>query len=539
MECGNPTTESDALMPRKRKYDKSRTCVKCKVNVGNVVVRHAVYCRSCFVSQMTYKFRRSLEPYVNAKPDGPRRTALKPTGNLLVAFSGGLSSTVLLDLVNRCYVSPDPALLTTDGGRDHPRHERVWKKVYVCYVECCDVLPGTKDRTNEIRDVVAQIADVEFIPLRIQNAFDHSWWRSVSHNNLNSDVIVDLNDEMLPFATTGSSTRTPLAALQSYLAALPTPTALPTALHTLVRVLLQHTAAATASSHLLLGTSLTGLAGALLAGVAQGGGFHVRAELQEEWAPPAQFAAHSAAGSAAGPAAVHPVKTVRLVRPLREASAKECAVWAWWARLRVVGRAPWAWPGAKPGIGRLTNDFVRGLEKDYPSTVSTVVRTCAKLAPKGAAAGACVLCERPAQDGVQAWKTRIAIRARDGLRRGAHGRPAAEARGESDGEADGEAGGEVEAELAAEPRLAPLLCYVCHTSLTSRGARAAPALYADTVPSLGAVPLPAWVSARLVPGGRDGAGEDEGEREEEEPVVVKRKMGEEELRRAIGEFILE
>ena len=39
-------------------------------------------------------------------------------------------------------------------------------------------------------------------------------------------------------------------------------------------------------------------------------------------------------------------------------------------------------------------DFIVGLEKDYPSTVSTVVRTCGKLAPKGEAAGKCVVCER-------------------------------------------------------------------------------------------------------------------------------------------------
>ncbi len=90
---------------------------------------------------MTWKFRRSLEPYINAKPDGPRRTALKPTGNLTIGFSGGLGSTVLLDLVNRYYVSPDKSLVTAEGGRDHPRNERVWKKITVCYVEVCGAFP--------------------------------------------------------------------------------------------------------------------------------------------------------------------------------------------------------------------------------------------------------------------------------------------------------------------------------------------------------------------------------------------------------------
>lgn len=79
---------------------------------------------------------------MNPKPDGPRRTALKPTGNLLVGFSGGLGSSVLLELVHRCYVALDKTTMPADGGSHHPRHERVWKKVTVCYVEVCDAFPG-------------------------------------------------------------------------------------------------------------------------------------------------------------------------------------------------------------------------------------------------------------------------------------------------------------------------------------------------------------------------------------------------------------
>ena len=39
-------------------------------------------------------------------------------------------------------------------------------------------------------------------------------------------------------------------------------------------------------------------------------------------------------------------------------------------------------------------EFILGLEKDYPSTVSTITRTCAKLVPKDEAAGVCSLCQR-------------------------------------------------------------------------------------------------------------------------------------------------
>ena len=139
----------------KPKYDKSKNCVKCKETIGKIVVRHAVYCkyawyalsvfyrltpigtRDCFFPFMSFKFRRSLEPFVNEKPDGPRKTALKPTGDLLLGYSGGLGSSVLLDLVHRSYISPDLG----QGGTNHPRKDRVWKKINVCYVEVCDAFP--------------------------------------------------------------------------------------------------------------------------------------------------------------------------------------------------------------------------------------------------------------------------------------------------------------------------------------------------------------------------------------------------------------
>lgn len=169
----------------------------------------------------------------------------------------------------------------------------------------------------------------------------------------------------------------------------------------LTRVILQYTAVKTSSSHLLLGTSLTSLAVSLISGVAYGGGFHVKEEVQEEWTPDLRQSRAEKGSS------------VRVIRPLRDISAKECAVWAWWWKLRIVGREQWVWPGTKPGIGRLTKgsyrmwqisafqtnrsptlDFIRGLETDYPSTVSTIVRTCGKLAPKGQTSGQCVLCKR-------------------------------------------------------------------------------------------------------------------------------------------------
>jgi cytoplasmic tRNA 2-thiolation protein 2 len=87
------------------------------------------------------KFRGVLDPTLKSA-GGPPRGHLKATGNLLMGFSGGLGSTVLLDLVKRCYFTPpDPSILK--GGKRHPwKSGNVWAKVIVCYVDCSQAYEG-------------------------------------------------------------------------------------------------------------------------------------------------------------------------------------------------------------------------------------------------------------------------------------------------------------------------------------------------------------------------------------------------------------
>lgn len=53
-----------------------------------------------------------------------------------------------------------------------------------------------KDHTSEIRTLVEALPDVEFIPLRVQNAFDSSWWESITgRKEIHSDVKISLANE--------------------------------------------------------------------------------------------------------------------------------------------------------------------------------------------------------------------------------------------------------------------------------------------------------------------------------------------------------
>ena len=134
-----------------------------------------------------------------------------------------------------------------------------------------------------------------------------------------------------------------VAALRAHLLALPTPTATQSTLSTLTRLLLLYTAYSIGASHLVLGTSLTSLSISLISSIAQGGGFVVPQSIQEEWIPP--LVERVPADSAWN-------REVRLVRPLRDVSMKECQAWVWWHQLPVVGKQRILIP--KQTIGHLT-----------------------------------------------------------------------------------------------------------------------------------------------------------------------------------------
>ena len=185
-----------------------------------------------------------------------------------------------------------------------------------------------------------------------------------------------------------------LTSLKQYLAALPTQTAFFTAIQTITRLLLLHTAASRQASHLLLGTSLTSLSVNLISSISQGSGFAIVEEIQEEWQH------HSP-----------PRIPIRVVRPLRDIGMKDCAIWNWWHGLHPVSRLLRRSGGESNAIDTLTRsttlffslhlrvlstvqDFIFGLETDYPATISTIARTCGKLTAKEVSDIVCVLCGR-------------------------------------------------------------------------------------------------------------------------------------------------
>ncbi|KAG8955883.1 hypothetical protein FRC04_006330 [Tulasnella sp. 424] len=441
--CANvEDTAKDELMPRRKKHDRDSNCLRCKTAKGQIIIRHCVYCKSCFYPTVDLKFRRALAQLLN--PSGQRRSKA-PTqqagssqdaeGNLLLGFSGGIGSAILLDMVARRYIEDADENAVSDerkSGAEGKRRPSVWKKIRVAYVEQCSAYENTSERVEEVRRIVARYPEFELIIARLEDAFDTEWWikQGLAPDAATSAVLALPSFDLR--RGSASSSTTSVDRLRTFLAAQPTTTAVQYSIALLTRLLLQHLALATSSTHVLLGTSLTSLSVSLISGISQGGGFNVKEEREEVW------------------------QGVRVCRPLREVGMKECAAWMWWRRLEVVPRMNEGYVssgnvrGEQSTIQRLTRDFIIGLEKDFPSTVSAIAKTCEKLEPKGGSSAICPMCQRPAQTGVQDWKAGISIRS-------FAANPANEATAPT-----------TEGEVSEfEGRL----CYPCHTSWRSRSTR--------------------------------------------------------------------
>ncbi|EIN04897.1 hypothetical protein PUNSTDRAFT_107745 [Punctularia strigosozonata HHB-11173 SS5] len=548
-DCGNPAAEQDALMTRKRKYDKAKICVKCKSKPGNAVFRHAVYCKDCFVPHVWYKFGKALEPYINPGPHGPRKKSLNPTGNLCIGYSGGMGSTVLLDLVHRCYFAGRDAAddaegeIGADGGARHPRHGRVWKHATVCFVDTGAAYGVAPDFQPQIKSVLSAYPEFEFIPISLEDAFDPAWWNSVHGDIPHNDLGIDINDEALPCVPTSSGS--PRDRLNVFLNSMPTPTARMAMVSTLVRILLLYTAHSRGSSHLLLGNSSTSLSIGLISGIAQGGGFAINAELYEEWEPSEIVAKpqdssvnvegeHVAGAGHRRKARATWTGSVRMVRPLSDISMKECGMYSWWRNLNVLisddipmGRFVHEGSNVNKSIGGLTRDFIIGLERDYPSTVSTIARTCGKLAPKTQPGTLyrCCICERLSPPTVQDWKARISIRdlsnGKRSSRSSVHPAPGHSTPGN------------------ASISLADHVCYACHTACTSKSSKSG-----LSTAGAAAIHLPLWTRCHVDAMLRGcttapvKAAEALGDREEHREVWENKLMEREDMHALVQAFLL-
>jgi hypothetical protein len=73
-----------------------------------------------------------------------------------------------------------------------------WGTFYFACVFRLLIYWQTRDRTEEVRAIVEQYERFDFLPLRIEDAFDDAWWQKVGGQRPESHLSVDLANEGVP-----------------------------------------------------------------------------------------------------------------------------------------------------------------------------------------------------------------------------------------------------------------------------------------------------------------------------------------------------
>jgi cytoplasmic tRNA 2-thiolation protein 2 len=301
------------------------------------------YCRTCFLAAAQHKVRAALG----------KHKATRPGERVLVAAGGDHGSTALLHILQQGVNSDAkrllflPIVLYVEEGAAYGEEEAV--------------------TTERIREMTSRLQQFGF-PVHLA-LLESCNTEGVSASAPAEDLVARCPG--------------PAAALAATFAGLREGTARQELLLHLRRAVLLRAARELGCAKVLTGETGTVLAVELLAGVAGGAGAGLAHRVGWRDGRDGEVA---------------------LLRPLRELSVKEAALYGHLQGLRAGGGGP-AWArGQDPfySLRSLTEQFLVGLQLSFPATVPTVGRTGDKLSPGGAEGEGCALCQGGLDTGVEA-----------------------------------------------------------------------------------------------------------------------------------------
>ncbi|XP_078689420.1 cytoplasmic tRNA 2-thiolation protein 2-like [Branchiostoma floridae x Branchiostoma belcheri] len=365
MECGGQLDDTDKL-PQRHLPTAQKKCVRCGKAAVLVVQTSAAFCRECFLNYFTHKFRSGL---------GKTRV-VQPGERVLLAFSGGPSSAALLHLVKR-------------GMEEGTQKKRLRIEPGLVFVDEGSIVQGFDvGQRQKAVQTVSKLAEDTGFPV---------------HFVMLEDVLTDEHStETDPLVTVSDSEETSQDTTEDVERQVKSPSIDDSSADRLKR-LFEDAKSLTAKEDLL-----QMLRSKLLVRVARMHGY-TKVMVGDSGT---RLSVRIMADIAKGRGAALPLNTgfaddrhgdVVIVRPMRDFIAKEISMYNTICQVESVFLPMLTTKVAeKASIGHLTEAFISGLQVNFPSTVSTVFRTGAKLGvshdqPEGHKR--CAMCKAPLDTG--------------------------------------------------------------------------------------------------------------------------------------------
>ncbi|XP_041376774.1 cytoplasmic tRNA 2-thiolation protein 2-A-like [Gigantopelta aegis] len=407
--------ESDIPLPKPVSRSTDRTCMKCHEQKSILITRvDDAFCRDCFMVYVVHKFRASIG----------KSHLIRDHEKVLLAFSGGPSSSALLHLV-----------LEGLSIRAHKRLRFIPSIVHVDELGSVDSVSA--DERNEKNEQVVSLMKAFGFPCYMSCLEQGVDLTRYKENGCPPcwDVLQGTGIEDFEKAKKSSHITEIMGSIKSV-------TAKEEYIKNLRNQLLITIARFYGYSKLMVADCSTRLGIQTLSGIALGRGAQISSNT-------------SFSDDRHG--------DVMIVRPIRDLSSKEVAMYN-----HLNGVQPLVLPtvttkeSAGISIEHLTEAFVTGLQQNFPSTVSNIVRTASKLDSGCQVKGddSCAFCQAPLDTSVGETS---ALRAVERSYRLSQGCRSDESSSPSDaccGEGDGSCKTPTDHRSVTEEVL-PCLCYGC------------------------------------------------------------------------------
>ncbi|XP_012934882.1 cytoplasmic tRNA 2-thiolation protein 2 [Aplysia californica] len=336
------------------KRNKVKTCVKCG-EPGVLITRiHDSFCKACFQVYVVHKFRAAIG----------KSKLIRDGEHVLVAFSGGANSAALLHLIQ--------------DGLSVRAHKKLRFIPTLLHVDECCVLDLPQSENQRLREKVSQLMTESGFPSYLTSL---ELGLNIDRNKKDNSS----QDKTCPFwSTERDVTLTPpdvdvtddlKVRLSSVLQGLSSTSSREDFIRNLRNQLIVCIARQMGFTKILTAECSTRLGVRILTDVSQGRG--------------SQVALNTGFSDARN-------GDVMFVRPVRDLNAKELTLYNNMFGVDSVF-IPCITTKGQPGasIERLAETFVTGLQADFASTVSNIVRTSEKLGLPDLNSTKCVLCQSP------------------------------------------------------------------------------------------------------------------------------------------------
>ncbi|XP_071816100.1 cytoplasmic tRNA 2-thiolation protein 2-A-like isoform X2 [Apostichopus japonicus] len=344
------TSQNDVIPKEDCRLSVGKSCMKCQEPATVVARLHDPFCRNCFLVYFTHRFRATFG----------KSKAVRNGEKVLIAFSGGHSSCTMLHLVKE--------------GLAEGVHKKLRYQPGVVYVDENVCLEQDKEeRSAQMRKIETWLKESTF-PSYVTCIEEVMSKCSPGYRLISGDQSHDSEDGH-DNPPTENSMKEEFKQLLENTSSLTTKEDL---IQKLRLKLLKQIAKQLGYTKIMFGDSGTRLATVLLGNLAKGHGETVHQDMSfldtrgEE---------------------------VAIIRPMREFTSKEIALFSHQCCLQPVFIPRISTKASRlASIDTLTEDFVNGLQSNFPATVTTVLKTGAKLTSDEETIGkrhTCVLCQSP------------------------------------------------------------------------------------------------------------------------------------------------